>query len=315
MVSWGCIFGSQVSAVGSQVRAFRLRCGCRDYFLPPATWGRHPPPENDCSLRLSYPCPQPYPYPFAIVSAPILRQGNPIGIHRPSSVICPLSSVIFSTPLSLRCLITAGPTREFFDPVRFISNPSTGKMGFALAAAAQEAGWSVDLVAGPVSLPEPAGVMVYPVVTAAEMLRQTDALFEPCDILIMTAAVSDWRPKVTHAQKLKKNGEGLTVEMEPVPDILTTLAENRRTDQFIVAFAAETENIEANALDKLERKGADLIAANSVVGPEGAFGSDENKLILLGRNGFREVLGPGPKSAVARQLIEHIARQIKARAV
>ena len=96
--------------------------------------------------------------------------------------------------MSLRCLITAGPTREFLDPVRFISNPSTGKMGFALASAAKEAGWSVDLVAGPVSLPEPAGVMVYPVVSAAEMLRQTDALFEPCDVLIMTAAVSDWRP-------------------------------------------------------------------------------------------------------------------------
>ncbi len=227
-----------------------------------------------------------------------------------------LSSVICHLPftLSLRCLITAGPTREFFDPVRFLSNPSTGKMGFALATAAKEAGWSVDLVAGPVSLPEPAGVMVYPVVTAAEMQRQADALFGPCDVLIMTAAVSDWRPKTTAPQKLKKDGQGMTVELEPVPDIVSALAEERRTDQFLVGFAAETENVEAHALDKLERKGLDLIAANSVAGPEGAFGSDENKLILLGRNGFREVIGPASKAAVARQLIAVIARLVAARA-
>ena len=216
--------------------------------------------------------------------------------------------------MSLRCLITAGPTREFFDPVRFISNPSTGKMGFALATAAKEAGWSVDLVAGPVSLHEPAGVMVYPVVTAAEMQRQADALFGPCDVLIMTAAVSDWRPKSTAPQKMKKDGQALTVELEPVPDIVTALAEERRTDQFLVGFAAETENVEANALDKLERKGLDLIAANSVAGSEGAFGSDHNKLILLGRNGFREVLGPASKAVVARQLIDVIARLVAARA-
>jgi len=216
--------------------------------------------------------------------------------------------------LSLRCLITAGPTREFFDPVRFISNPSTGKMGFALATAAKEAGWTVDLVAGPVSLPEPAGVMYYPVVTAAEMQRQADALFGPCDVLIMTAAVSDWRPKATEPQKLKKDGQGLTVELEPVPDIVSALAEERRTDQFLVGFAAETENVEANALDKLERKGLDLIAANSVAGAEGAFGSDQNKLILLGRDGFREVIGPASKAAVARQLIAVIARLVAARA-
>lgn len=224
------------------------------------------------------------------------------------------SSRLPFTPLAIRCLITAGPTREFFDPVRFVSNPSTGKMGFAIAAAAKAAGWTVDLVSGPVALPEPAGVMLYPVVTADEMLRQTDALFGPCDVLIMTAAVSDWRPKVMHPQKLKKDGAGLTVEFEPVPDILATLAQRRRPDQLLVGFAAETENVEANALDKLERKGLDLIAANSVAGSEGAFGSDHNKLIVLGRNGFREVLGPASKAAVARQLIDVIARLVAARA-
>jgi len=282
-------------------------------------WGHKYPqhsfrfPVSLCFHCHSYPYPHPYPYPFSIVSAPILGQGN--DSWQSSAFIGHLSSFIchLQPTLSLRCLITAGPTREFFDPVRFISNPSTGKMGFALATAAKEAGWSVDLVAGPVSLPEPAGVMVYPVVTAAEMHRQADALFGPCDVLIMTAAVSDWRPKTTEPQKLKKDGQGMTIELEPVPDIVSALAEERRTDQFLVGFAAETENVEAHALDKLERKGLDLIAANSVAGREGAFGSDENKLILLGRNGFREVLGPASKAVVARQLIDVIARLVAAR--
>lgn len=215
--------------------------------------------------------------------------------------------------MSIRCLITAGPTREFFDPVRFVSNPSTGKMGFALAEAAKVEGWTVDLVAGPVALPEPAGVMYYPVVTAEEMLRQTDALFGPCDILIMTAAVSDWRPKVCQTQKLKKNGQGLTVEFEAVPDILATLAERRRVEQVLVGFAAETENVEANALEKLQRKKVDFIAANSVAGTEGAFGRDDNQLVLLGKNGFRQVLGPATKREVAQELIRQLSQHLTAR--
>jgi phosphopantothenoylcysteine decarboxylase/phosphopantothenate--cysteine ligase len=215
--------------------------------------------------------------------------------------------------MSIRCLITAGPTREFFDPVRFVSNPSTGKMGFALAEAAKAEGWTVDLVSGPVALAEPKGVMFYPVVTAEEMLRQTDALFGPCDILIMTAAVSDWRPKVCEPQKLKKNGQGLTVEFEAVPDILATLAEHRRPEQVIVGFAAETENVEANALEKMKRKKIDYIAANSVAGAEGAFGSDENQLILLGKNGFRQVLGPASKREVAQKLIARLSHHLAAR--
>ena len=216
--------------------------------------------------------------------------------------------------MSLRCLITAGPTREFFDPVRFVSNPSTGKMGFALAAAAQQAGWTVDLVAGPVALPEPAGVLFYPVVTAAEMLRQTDALFDACDILIMTAAVSDWRPKVRHPEKLKKQGQALTVEFEPVPDILATLAAQRRPGQLLVGFAAETEDVEANARAKLDRKKIDFIAANSVAGPDGAFGAETNRLIVLGAEGFRQVLGPATKTVLAQQLIALLLQHLTVRA-
>ncbi len=215
--------------------------------------------------------------------------------------------------MAVRCLITAGPTREYFDPVRFISNPSSGRMGYALAAAARDAGWTVDLVSGPVSLPEPAGVMLYPVVTAEEMMRQADALFGPCDVLLMCAAVSDWRPALRQPSKLKKDGRGLTVELEPVPDILAALAARRRAGQVLVGFAAETEDVEANARLKLDRKGVDLVAANSVAGPDGAFGSDTNALILLGRDGYRLGIGPASKAEVARCLVAEVATLLAAR--
>lgn len=215
--------------------------------------------------------------------------------------------------MAVRCLITAGPTREFFDPVRFISNPSSGKMGYALAAAARAAGWTVDLVSGPVSLPEPAGVMLYPVVTAEEMSRQADALFGPCDVLLMCAAVSDWRPASRQPSKLKKDGRGMTVELEPVPDILTALSARRRPDQVLVGFAAETEDVEANARAKLDRKGVDLVAANSVAGAEGAFGSEENTVTLVGRDGFRRQLGPASKAEIARLLVAEVAARLAKR--
>ena len=216
-------------------------------------------------------------------------------------------------PVPIRCLITAGPTREFIDPVRFLSNPSTGKMGFAIAAAAVEAGWTVDLVAGPVALPEPDGVMLYPVVTAAEMHRQVEALFGPADVLIATAAVSDWRPKARLPQKLKRDGSGLTLELETCPDILADMAARRSPGQLLVGFAAETEKVEEHARRKLEAKGIDCIAANSVAGASGAFGSDTNTLILLGRDGSREVLGPASKADVARRLIAALAARLARR--
>ena len=215
--------------------------------------------------------------------------------------------------MSIRCLITAGPTREFIDPVRFLSNPSTGKMGYAIAAAAVEAGWTVDLVAGPVSLPEPAGVMLYPVVTAEEMFRQVEALFGPADVLIATAAVSDWRPKIRHPRKLKREAAGLTLELETCPDILAAMAAQRRPGQLLVGFAAETDRVEEHARRKLESKGIDCIAANSVAGASSAFGSDTNTLVLLGRDGSREVLGPAPKPVVARQLIAALTAQLARR--
>jgi phosphopantothenoylcysteine decarboxylase/phosphopantothenate--cysteine ligase len=180
-------------------------------------------------------------------------------------------------------------------------------MGFALAEAARDAGMTVDLVAGPVSLSEPEGVMLYPVVTAEQMLHQVDGLFGPCDLFLSVAAVSDWRPKSRLPRKVRRE-EGVPVlELEPCPDILRSMVARRRPGQVVVGFAAETGDIEAGGRAKLEAKGVDFLAANDVSGPSGAFGSDTNRLVLLGADGSRRVLGPATKAAVARELLAAVA--------
>lgn len=211
-----------------------------------------------------------------------------------------------SNASSIRCLITAGPTREFIDPVRFISNPSTGKMGFALAEAALEAGWTVDLVAGPVALEEPDGAILYPVVTAEEMLHQVDALFDACDVLIMTAAVSDFRPVTQHPRKVKKDAAALTVEFERTTDILKTMTE-RKAHQTVVGFAAETHDVATYAKQKLSSKNLDWIVANEVGRPGTGFAADSNEVLLIAADGSSAKLGPASKMAIAKELIALIA--------
>lgn len=208
-----------------------------------------------------------------------------------------------SNASSIRCLITAGPTREFLDPVRYISNPSTGKMGFALAEAAVDAGWTVDLVAGPVAMEEPDGAILYPVVTAEEMYHQVDALFDACDVLIMTAAVSDFRPVQQLARKAKKDEAGLTVAFERTIDILKTVTE-RKAHQTVVGFAAETHDVEAYARQKLESKRMDWVVANEVGQVGAGFAADTNEVLLIGADGSFKKIGPATKNAIAIQLIE-----------
>ncbi|CAI8284953.1 MAG: Coenzyme A biosynthesis bifunctional protein CoaBC [Opitutia bacterium UBA7350] len=211
-----------------------------------------------------------------------------------------------SNASSIRCLITAGPTREFLDPVRFLSNPSTGKMGYALAEAALRLGWNVDLVAGPVNLPEPEGTIFYPVVSAEEMYHQVDALFDACDLFIMAAAVSDFRPSQYLPQKEKKSVASLRLELEPTRDILATLAE-RKLNQTVVGFAAETENLEPNARAKLVAKNCDFIVANDLSQPGAGFAADTNTVIFLAANGSNETLGPALKTDLATQIIDRLA--------
>ena len=212
---------------------------------------------------------------------------------------------------SLRCLITAGPTHEYIDPVRYISNPSSGKMGFALARAALEIGWSVGLVSGPVQIEEPEGAILYPVVSAESMYHQVDALFDACDICIMSAAVSDFTPTEYSEQKVKKSIADRSLKLTQTVDILKTLSQ-RKSGQFIVGFAAETENIEANARRKLEEKGCDWIIANAVGRDGTGFGSDENTITLYKKDGSQCDYGLTSKLALARTIVQAIEKTLKA---
>ncbi|MEM9227062.1 MAG: phosphopantothenoylcysteine decarboxylase [Verrucomicrobiota bacterium] len=212
----------------------------------------------------------------------------------------------------IRCLITAGPTREFFDPVRFISNPSSGKMGFAMAEAAREAGWQVTLISGPVALPKPEGVDYVPVVTGEEMYEAVKRHFPRCHLLIKSAAVCDMRPKHCLSKKVKKIDLSMTVEFEPVIDILKTIARTKQQHQTVVGFAAETQEVEAYARKKLEAKNLDWIAANQVGGETSAFESDQNTVTVLGKDGQREVFGPADKAVIACNIVAYLAKVIHA---
>lgn len=206
----------------------------------------------------------------------------------------------------IRCLVTAGPTREYFDPVRFISNPSTGKMGCAVAAAARAKSWDTTLVLGPSALPDIDGVKTLRVVSAADMFAACDKLFDSCDILIMSAAVSDVRPKTVLSRKAKKDEIDLNPQLERTPDILLELSK-RKKNQILIGFAAETQNVLEYAKDKLERKNLDGIVANNV-GAEGAgFAADTNKIDLILRSGEVVDFRKGSKSEVAELLVSFLS--------
>jgi phosphopantothenoylcysteine decarboxylase/phosphopantothenate--cysteine ligase len=208
-----------------------------------------------------------------------------------------------------RVLITAGPTRERIDPVRFISNRSSGKMGFAVAQAAREAGAEVILVSGPVSLPTPLGIRRIDVESAADMLAAVLREVQGTDIFISTAAVADYRPTCAADQKIKKTSDTMDLCMERTSDVLATVA--ARPDRpFVVGFAAETESVEQNARSKLLKKNLDMIAANEV-GHDKAFDCEDNQLVVLWRN-RRHELGRASKLALARELVGLIAESFAA---
>ncbi|MBK9571391.1 MAG: bifunctional phosphopantothenoylcysteine decarboxylase/phosphopantothenate--cysteine ligase CoaBC [Rhodoferax sp.] len=208
-------------------------------------------------------------------------------------------------------LVTAGPTYEAIDPVRGITNLSSGKMGFAVARAAREAGARVTLVAGPVHLPTPRGVQRIDVKSAAEMLAVTVAAAVDATVFVATAAVADWRPAQTAGQKIKKDGSGQppTLEFVENPDILATVAQSpcaRTAELFCVGFAAESEDLLANAQAKRLRKGVPLLVGN--IGPA-TFGQDDNALLLVRADGV-ESMSRAPKLELARKLIAACAHQI-----
>ena len=207
-----------------------------------------------------------------------------------------------------RVLVTAGPTEEPIDPVRFVGNRSSGKMGYAVAAAATQAGAEVVLVSGPTALSAPPGVRRIDVRTAAGMLAAVEAEASEADIFVSAAAVADYAPREAAAQKIKKTGETLTLELVRNPDILAAVAA-RKPRPFCVGFAAETENVVANARAKLEAKKLDMICANQV-GDEHAFGREDNSLVAVTAQGETD-LGHGPKRLLASRLVGLIADTLK----
>ena len=216
-------------------------------------------------------------------------------------------------PLSGRhVLITAGPTHEPIDPVRYIANRSSGKQGHAIARAAAAAGARVTLVSGPVNLPDPPGIAMVHVESARDMLAAVEQAL-PADIAIFAAAVADWRVANAGPQKIKKNGGALPdLALAENPDILATIAHrNAGRPELVVGFAAETQNVIDNAKAKLARKGCDLIVANDVSPESGVMGGDRNAVHLVSAAGV-ETWPILSKTEVAEKLMAHLARMIAA---
>ncbi len=230
------------------------------------------------------------------------------------AVIAAAAGALFESGLlaGKRVVITAGPTREALDPVRYLSNNSSGKMGYALARAAAEAGAVTTLVSGPVDLEHPAHVTVVDVESAQDMLDACLAHTAGCDIFIACAAVADYRPKAMADDKIKKDADTLSIELVKNPDILATVAA-ADNPPFTVGFAAETSNVLDYARGKLERKGLDMIIANDVSNRDIGFNSDQNAVTILTPRGELPLAQAG-KDTIARQIIEHIAAALESTA-
>jgi len=229
-------------------------------------------------------------------------------LEEPEKIVELVTSFFVPKQLPLKgkkVVITAGPTRERIDPVRFLTNFSSGKMGYALAEAAQKLGAETLLVSGPVSLQAPLGVSVIEVESAEDMLQAVLQHFDQADIVVKTAAVADYRPKVIHDQKMKKQTGDSILELERTMDILLTLGQ-KKTHQLLIGFAAETNDVETYAKAKLAKKNADYIVANDVTKADSGFGTDTNTVMLIGKENYVQHFENMPKKELAIQLFETI---------
>lgn len=212
----------------------------------------------------------------------------------------------------VRVLVNAGPTREYLDAVRFLSNPSTGKMGYAVAAEAAARGAKVTLVTGPTDVEPPSGVDVVRVTSADDMLAACKKAFRGAAIFVASAAVSDFKPKTRVKGKVKKEDAALGIELARTPDVLKTLAADKGR-RFVVGFAAETDDVLRHARGKLKRKNLDLIVANDVGKPGRGFGGDDNLVHLIGPTGKTVDAGPAPKAEIAAAIWDEILARWKKR--
>lgn len=203
----------------------------------------------------------------------------------------------------MKILISAGPTREKIDPVRFISNYSSGKMGYSLAEAASEKGHAVTLISGPVALIPPESVKTVQVESAAEMACEIRRFAKSVDLIIMAAAVADYAPASFAKDKIKKNRASLSIRLKKTEDILAALGKNKKKGQILVGFAAETSDLIRNAESKLERKNLDWIVANEVGKKDRGFSSDNNAATLISRDGRKIKLPLQSKTSLAKKIL------------
>lgn len=228
----------------------------------------------------------------------------------PEQIFATLESQLLPPPnyfTGKRVLVTAGGTRESIDPVRFIGNHSSGKMGFAIADALVQSGATVDIVYGSVSVELPENCAAYPTLSAKEMHTKCLALFPHCDILIMAAAVADFAPVEIASQKIKKTEDSITITLTKNPDILSELSGQKRSNQITIGFALETENENNNALGKLRKKNLDCIVLNSQSNPEAGFGLDTNTVTIFCNDGKQWQIPTASKTEVAQKLLQSIS--------
>ncbi len=239
---------------------------------------------------------------------------GPGRMSEPAEIVQAIAGALVPRDLAgVPVLVTAGPTREALDPVRFLSNPSSGRMGFALAEAARDRGAEVTLIAGPTEVPPPPGVRFVRIVSAQELQQAVDESLDGARAVVMAAAVSDQRPVQAAPQKVKKTDGEELLRLVRTPDILAGLgaryaAEARRP--VLVGFAAETEKVEEHAREKLQRKNLDLIVANDVSGQEAGFASETNRVVVLDRDGGRAELS-GSKLAVAHAIWDRVRARLR----
>lgn len=213
----------------------------------------------------------------------------------------------------IKIVVTAGPTKEKIDPVRYITNRSSGKMGFALAEAAFARGADVTLISGVSQTKVSDGIRVVEVVSSSDMFDAVTGAVKSAEVLIMAAAPADFTPITVSEQKIKKNGkEGLSVELKPTVDILKAVGQNKG-DKILVGFAAETENLEQNAKAKLDKKNLDIIACNDVSGSKTGFGSDDNEVRIYKKDGSSKASGLMKKTEIADWLLDEVSELLKSR--
>ncbi len=239
---------------------------------------------------------------------------GPGRLPEPDTVVDRLVALLTASDLAGQTvLVTAGPTREAIDPVRYISNPSSGKMGYAIARAAENRGARVVLISGPVALTPPLNTEVVPVTTAEEMAAAVFERLEQAQVVVKVAAVSDYRPVVAHDHKIKKGAAGIRIDLERTTDILKEVGRRRRPDQILVGFAAETRDVETYARRKLAEKRLDVIAANLIGPADSGFAAETNRLTLFFADGRKMPLDVMPKAALAHLILDQVAALIRAK--